>query len=107
MTIWMHALGKCCISQKIRCFFRFAYAEGRAACRLVCLPQGDRADHRHAGLVAAVLQQVVLPLALAYGILLAIVANGRRLVNRPQLCPRLAHPWQHDGAVELGGAMKH
>lgn len=64
-------------------------------------------DNRHFGLAAAVLGQIVLPLALAYAILRSIVANGRRLVNRPQLCPALAHPWEEDAAIALGGAKKH
>ena len=59
------------------------------------------------GVSAAVLQQVVLPLGLAFLIMRAIVANGRRLVNRPQLCPGLAHPWGGDAAVDPGGAKKH
>ncbi|KAK9805735.1 hypothetical protein WJX73_003446 [Symbiochloris irregularis] len=59
------------------------------------------------GVSAALLQQVVLPLGLAFLIMRAIAANGRRLVNRPQLCPRLAHPWADDAAVDPGGAKKH
>ena len=64
-------------------------------------------NDRHFGLVAAVLQQIALPLALAYCILRAIVANGSRLVNRPQLCPKLAHPWDEDAAIAPGGAQRH
>lgn len=69
--------------------------------------QGGLGGHGYFGLVAAFLSQVVVPLALAFAILRAIVANGRRLVNRPQLCPKLAHPWGEDAAVEPGGAKKH
>ena len=43
-------------------------------------------------MVAAV-QSVLLPLALTGAILAALVRNGRRLVNRPQLCPDLTQPW--------------
>ncbi|KAK9864404.1 hypothetical protein WJX84_006665 [Apatococcus fuscideae] len=38
-------------------------------------------------------QGAMLPLALAGVILLAIVQNGKVLVTRPQLCPKLSHPW--------------
>ena len=69
--------------------------------------QGDAGAYSTWGLLAAVFQQVLLPLGLAYVILRAIVANGRRLVDRPQLCPFLAHPWGEDAAVVLGGAEKH
>ena len=59
------------------------------------------------GASVAFLQQVVLPLGLAFLIMRAIASNGRRLVNRPQLCPRLAHPWSDDAAVDPGGVKKH
>ena len=44
-------------------------------------------------LIAATVQQVVLPV-LAAGVILALVAkNGKALVCRPQLCPHLSQPW--------------
>jgi len=42
---------------------------------------------------AGVTQSVLLPLALAGAILVAVVRNGRGLVNKPQLCPKLVQPW--------------
>ena len=57
--------------------------------------------------MATAIQQVLLPCALAWFILKSIVRNGKRLVNRPQLCPGLTHPWLKDAAVVEGGAMKH
>lgn len=69
--------------------------------------QGSYADYKPFGLVAALLQQVAVPLSFAYFILRSIARNGRRLVNRPQLCPGLAHPWLQDAAVHPGGAQKH
>lgn len=69
--------------------------------------QGRTGGEGIVGVSVAFLQQVVLPLGLAFLIMRAIVANGRRLVNRPQLCPRLAHPWSDDAAVDPGGAKKH
>ena len=43
--------------------------------------------------VVGVTQSVLLPLALAGAILAAVVRNGRGLVNKPQLCPKLVQPW--------------
>lgn len=71
------------------------------------LSTGSYADYKPFGLVAALLQQVAVPLSFAYFILRSIARNGRRLVNRPQLCPGLAHPWLQDAAVHPGGAQKH
>ena len=59
------------------------------------------------GALAIFVQQVVLPLGLAYFIMKNIVKNGKRLVNRPQLCPDLSHPWKQDAAVAPGGLKKH
>ena len=73
----------------------------------VLLLQGRTGGEGVAGVSAAVVQQVALPLGLAFFIVRAIVANGKRLVNRPQLCPRLAHPWTEDAAVDPGGAQRH
>ena len=44
-------------------------------------------------LVAALVQQVVLPILTAGVILALVVKNGKALVCRPQLCPQLSQPW--------------
>ncbi|KAK9821743.1 hypothetical protein WJX81_001555 [Elliptochloris bilobata] len=51
------------------------------------------ATGRHEASVAGAAQLVLLPLALAGAILAALVRNGSRLVNCPQLCPDLTQPW--------------
>jgi phosphatidylinositol 4-phosphatase len=44
-----------------------------------------------------VVQAVLLPLTLSVGLVMLVVKNGRRLVNKPQLCPQLAN------TVDVGG----
>lgn len=51
------------------------------------------ARNTHTGSIdlAAVGKHVLAPLLLAAGLLMLVVKNGRQLVDRPQLCPQLAH----------------
>lgn len=44
-----------------------------------------------AGNLLAVGQHVLAPLLLAGGLIALVQANGRQLVDRPQLCPQLAN----------------
>jgi hypothetical protein len=54
--------------------------------------------------VVALGQQVVAPLLLALGLLGLVGRHGRMLVDRPQLCPQLAHTV---AAAESGAAVTH
>jgi hypothetical protein len=53
--------------------------------------------------VVAIGQHVVAPLLLAVGLLGLVGRHGRMLVDRPQLCPQLAHTV---AAAESGAAAK-
>lgn len=41
----------------------------------------------------ALLQQVLLPIALSAGMVAYVLKNGKKLVNRPLLRPDLSQPW--------------
>ena len=55
--------------------------------------QGNVSGDGVSAVLAALLQQVVLPILAAGVILALVVKNGKALVCRPQLCPTLSHPW--------------
>lgn len=52
---------------------------------------GGSSSSRGAGGLLAVGQHVLAPLLLAGGLIALVQANGRQLVDRPQLCPQLAN----------------
>jgi len=42
---------------------------------------------------AYVVQAVLLPVLLAVSLLQLVVKNGKKWVDKPQLCPTLSQPW--------------
>lgn len=52
---------------------------------------GSASSSKGAGGLLAVGQHVLAPLLLAGGLVALVQANGRQLVDRPQLCPQLAN----------------
>ena len=63
------------------------------ACPSWCDLQGHVYGEGVWAVLAALLQQVILPLLAAGVVLTLVVKNGKALVRRPQLCPTLSHPW--------------
>ena len=55
--------------------------------------QGNLSGSGLGAVLAALLQQVVMPVLAAGVVLALVVRNGKALVCRPQLCPTLSHPW--------------
>eukprot|EP00882_Tetradesmus_deserticola_P028028 GHRQ01031196.1.p4 GENE.GHRQ01031196.1~~GHRQ01031196.1.p4 ORF type:complete len:100 (+),score=46.78 GHRQ01031196.1:1524-1823(+) len=90
-------------------------ALGYAVTSATCLPGRCNTADSSAGfstssasssfrIVLALGQHVVAPLLLAAGLLVLIRRHGRMLVDRPQLCPHLAHTV---AAAESSAAQQH
>ncbi len=45
------------------------------------------------GVLSQLLQTVLLPIGVASALLFLVAKNGKALVCRPQLCPKLSQPW--------------
>lgn len=45
------------------------------------------------GGIGSVVQTVLLPIILAITLLQLVVKNGKKWVDKPQLCPDMSQPW--------------